>query len=327
MPALISTIALIAGCGASGRVEVSGVVRDRSTGRAIEGARVVATDGSATRTDARGRFTLSVRGEAGVLRASARDHADGSERIDVLVHDDIELGLEPVVGDATYADPDAVVRYLEESWVDDAMRWSRGDTHDADIAREHDGVDSLAIRAAIALFERGGDDGDHAGLECGDCHDGAAGRALHTLESDVDTHTCSACHAGVAAPAIGGLRDRDHDGSRGVVDAELRSARARARDAIDEAIRRERLERCGRLATTFDDDGALLDDDGRPIGDCDQSGAIDGREIGITIDLFGPRLVTAVADLRLLRDDASRGAHDVTTALAIARSIELAARE
>src|SRR5688572_13267035 len=179
MPALIGTIALLAGCGSSGRVEVSGVVRDRATGRVIAGARVVATDGSATRTDASGRFTLSVaRGGPSVVRASAHDHVDVTGTI--VEGEELDLDLVEATS-ASDDDPDAIVHWLGEDWVDDALRWSR--LHDS-LARDADVDDALAIRAAIALL--GGSDGAHAGLECSDCHTGDTSRAMRALESDLD---------------------------------------------------------------------------------------------------------------------------------------------
>lgn len=143
IPALISTIALIAGCGPQARAEVSGVVRDARTGRAIPGARVFAQDGSATRTDAEGRFTISVsEGLAREIRVSAAGRCDASTRLDVRVEiaseiearASIEIELAPcdATGDEARAsddrvaawdgdrlhDPDAVLR-----WVDD-LDWS-----------------------------------------------------------------------------------------------------------------------------------------------------------------------------------------------------------
>lgn len=341
MPALISTIALIAGCGSEARVEVSGVVRDRATGRTIAGARVVSTDGSTTRTDADGRFTLSLsRGRRSDLRASARDHADVTESLEV--HDahatDIELGLERVdpanLGDDDARGVDAVLRFLEEGWVDDAMRWTR--THEAGGPREADAHDDmLRVRAAIAIL--GGsagaprtDAGPHDGLACDRCHGEAPGgeRTLRAgLESDLDASACTTCHGGERVALLGGVRDRDGDGVPGTAASELERARARARGAVDAALRRTRITRCGRAARSvvrlaLTVRGALVDDDGVPLGDCDGSGAIEGDERVVTLEILSPALADAASDLLLLEDDASHGAHDARYAIALARAIE-----
>ena len=95
IPVLVGTIALLTGCGTSRRVEVSGLVRDRETGRAIAGALVVSADGSATRTDAEGRFVLTVtRNDRRTLRASAAAHEDAEGAFDL--RDDHEIFFELV---------------------------------------------------------------------------------------------------------------------------------------------------------------------------------------------------------------------------------------
>lgn len=348
MPALISTIALIAGCGSDGRVEVSGVVRDRATGRAIAGARVVASDGSATRTDADGRFTLSMtRGRRAGLRASALDHRDATETIDV--HEGsatgIELGLPSTEAELEGPsapdehDPDSVLRFVEESWVDDAIRWTRA--HEAapedDEASERREV--LRVRAAIALL--GGtasvpraSSGAHAAMACSGCHvdGGRSPRALRDgVESDLDARACAGCHEDALASSIGGVRrDRDGDGVAGTAAAEVASARTRARTVLDAAIRRAGIERCGRhaasLARSERANGELFatlsDETGTALGDCDGDGSIGESEIVVTIDVLGPELAAAAGDLFVLDDDASHGAHDAAYAIAIARAIE-----
>lgn len=349
MPALISTIALIAGCGSDGRVEVSGVVRDRATGRAIAGARVVATDGSATRTDAAGRFTLSMtRGRRAGLRASALDHADVTETVDVGdgAATRLDLGLPSVederaeTGALDEHDPDSVLRFVEESWVDDAVRWTRA--HETSIAAGDDDAgerrELLRVRAAITLLGGTasvprGRSSAHAALTCGGCHgDGRrTERALRDgTESDLDTRACAGCHAGALLGAISRREDRDGDGVAGTVAAEVASARARARSALDAAIRRAGIERCGRRAAGLsrieraDGDAlaVLLDDEAGALGDCDDDGFIDGSEVAVTIEVLGADLAAAASDLFVLDDDASHGVHDAAYAITIARAIE-----
>ena len=77
----MGTLALVAGCSTAQRAEVSGVVRDRATGRVIAGARVVGADGSLTETDADGRFRLYVRGPQADVRISATGHS--SEHLEI----------------------------------------------------------------------------------------------------------------------------------------------------------------------------------------------------------------------------------------------------
>ncbi len=347
MPALISTIALIAGCGSEARVEVSGVVRDRATGRTIAGARVVSTDGSTTRTDADGRFTLSLsRARRSDLRASARDHADLTESLEVHGEHtrEIELGLErmELAGiDDDAREVDAVLRFLEESWVDDAMRWTRA--HDAgratDARLEPDAhEEALRVRAAIALL--GGSAGaprppagPHEGLACDGCHAGSpsADRALRAgVESDLDASTCTACHAGESTALLGGVRDRNGDGVPGTAARELEAAGARARAAVEAAIRRARITRCGREARSvvrlaLSVTGALVDENGVLLGDCDASGTFDEGEFVVTLEALSPALADAASDLLLLEDDASHGAHNAPYAMRLARAIETTA--
>lgn len=350
LPALIGTIALIAGCGSSTRVEVSGVVRDRATGRAIAGARVVAADGSATTTDARGRFTLSVaRDRVGSVRASADAHADVTELVDASAANARELALDlelARVRDETEAraagepDPDAVLRFLEEGWVDDALRWARTvETRTPELARAHDDAEEvLRVRAAIALLgatvpEHGEVTHAHASLECDACHAelGPDARALRAgMEADLDGATCAPCHGAARPAAIGGVHDLDGDGTVGLLAAELDRARTRARAAVDEAVHRAAIERCGCRATgvarATAADGAsvlaLVDARGAPLGDCDESGAIDGAEHVVTIDVLPAPLAAAARDLGWLEDDASDGAHVGRLAIDLAIAVE-----
>lgn len=234
MPALIGTVALVAGCGSSGRAEVSGVVVDARTGDAIAGARVVAQDGTATRTDAAGRFHLTV-SSSGTreIRASAAAHADAHARIDVRVDENAAIVIElvPCAADAACdasagvagagaidvgaVDPDAVLRWIDDLDRDEWM--TRGVRAPSDAvwgAREQ-----WALGAMTSLDDRGagdpgaGDPGarDHgergvreeqARPECASCHDGAAFAAAHTTATRAEgpieltraDGPCSTCH-------------------------------------------------------------------------------------------------------------------------------------
>ena len=143
IPALVSAAALLAGCGSSGRAEVSGTVRDALTGRVIAGARLVSADGVATRTDESGHFTLLVpRGVRRSIRASAPGHEDRAldVRGSMLDAGELDVALAPTaLLDARSAtelaqldraplfapvggETDAVVRWVEETWVTSARR-------------------------------------------------------------------------------------------------------------------------------------------------------------------------------------------------------------
>jgi hypothetical protein len=366
IPVLVGTIALLAGCGSSSRVEVSGVVRDRDSGRVIRGALVVAADGSSTRTDDEGRFVLSVlRAEHRSIRASAAEHHDAIEFFDSDQSFDaaerlegrfegpasLDLALAPTSAEVVLGgsrieddDPDAVLRWLRESWLEDS--WSAdaarslsdgafAGSDDAAVARghvaAHDGDEgascaschgaeaalvampleaisfeamsldqrSVAMDAALtASLVARRVDAPHAGLAegCLACHgrraaDGVRMRA--SLESDLDATGCASCH-GASTDAERALRD------------ELSAAEEAFRQALG------RVQRCGRVAADVARiDGALIlvDTAGLPVGDCDASGAIDGTELAVGIEVLGPTLGRAALELEGLRRDPSHGAH------------------
>lgn len=240
MPALIGTIALLAGCGSRTRAEVTGVVRDARTGRAIPGARVFAQDGSATRTDAEGRFTISISsGAAREIRVSAAGHCDASARLDVRVeltpttHDlgeieveiapcDEQLAREPreTAWDGTSLhDPDAVLRWIDDvDWgvfrergvlePDAPAGIDRGDLGGARPAefgaREQWALGAMADLVAVADSSvRSG-----SATECASCHDAAQFAAAHgTPASSGDA--CATCHDPGSAQRHG-LRIYEH---------------------------------------------------------------------------------------------------------------------
>jgi len=165
VPVLVSTLALVAGCGSADRVEVSGVVRDGRTGGPLAGARVTGADGVATHTDVEGRFTLAVmRGLRTQLRVSAEGHADAVQSFgaDAFVIPEIlafELEPEDLVFDDV-ADPHAVVRWDTASWI--AERFSRGHAE-----AQHD--DDAGLRDTRPGWELGATPGCPArGLVSGD---------------------------------------------------------------------------------------------------------------------------------------------------------------
>lgn len=223
-PALVGTIALIAGCGSAARAEVSGVVVDARTGRAIPGARVTAQDGSATRTDADGRFTISVaRGDAREIRASALGREDGRTRVDVRVDENasIVIQLVPADDESTVraaaderpgVDPDAVLRWLHdhdlERWL---VRGVREPEHvvpgATDASAHHAGTTSACGECHHATPEQTWSpmeqwalgpmalDGTGAGAACASCHDAASFAEAHGASSATSPGgACVACH-------------------------------------------------------------------------------------------------------------------------------------
>lgn len=117
MQVLLGTLALVAGCSTAQRAEVSGVVRDRATGRVIAGARVVGADGSLAETDSEGRFRLYVYGALADVRVSAAGHSSEHVAIEGL---DARVELAPL--DAIWGEDESahVVTFVEETWVLDA---------------------------------------------------------------------------------------------------------------------------------------------------------------------------------------------------------------
>ena len=155
IPALISTIALIAGCGSQARGEVTGVVRDARTGRAIAGARVFAQDGSATRTDAEGRFTISVsEGLAREIRVSAAGRCDASTRLDVRVEiaSDAETQASIEIELAACEGADASDAQARRETDDRVTAWDGDRLHDPDaVLRWIDDLDWSAFRDRSVL--------------------------------------------------------------------------------------------------------------------------------------------------------------------------------
>jgi hypothetical protein len=166
---------------------VSGIVRDRATGRAIAGARVVGEDGSLAETDAQGRFRLYVRGAHADVRVSASGHSSEHLEIEGL---DARVELAPLDTWIVDTHETSVVTFLEETWVIDAS------AHDASMIGPHAAMasscedchdaEARAVRgdgATIAAHDRLGDGRPGAG--CIACH-GTAG-------ADAST-SCSRCH-------------------------------------------------------------------------------------------------------------------------------------
>lgn len=206
MPAVISTFALIAGCGSSTHTEVSGVVVDARTGHAIAGARVVAEDGSTTRTDEHGHFTLSLNGSARELRVSAKGRIDGHANLDVRVDESgaivIELshGSNPTMGqlDGELGDVDLA------QWLVRGVREPEGQL------RYHEHDESQAIWGPSEQWALGGMqfDAEHriqARPECSGCHDAAEFVSNHGERGPVGS-PCSTCHTSLSDRPRVGLR-------------------------------------------------------------------------------------------------------------------------
>lgn len=172
MHVLMGTLALVAGCSTAHQTEVSGVVRDRATGRVIPGARVVGADGSLAETDADGRFHLYVDGALVDVRISAAGHA--SEHVEIA---GLEASVELAPIDESWGALDThahVVDFVEETWAFDAS------VGDASVAMQGCTETSLA--------------GAHAALACTSCHGDAT-----------PTRACTVCHADEARAIEGAV--------------------------------------------------------------------------------------------------------------------------
>jgi hypothetical protein len=237
VPVLVSTLALVAGCGSADRVEVSGIVRDSRTQAPLAGARVTGADGAATHTDADGRFTLAVvRGLRTQLRVSAEGHQDSVQAFGAdafTAPESLAFDLQPyelVVEEGS--DPDAVVRWQTAPWVSEASRGDHAERRQ-DAARDVSRALALSITrscpASTTLVDDTSEPGDApdvevevgdwpapwlgGGARCADCHraDGGAGmQAEVVLGRVVDgtpgphahlAESCLACHASDGAIA------------------------------------------------------------------------------------------------------------------------------
>ncbi len=192
----MGTLALSVGCAPArdvggGHAEVHGVVRDRATGRAIAGARVIGADGALAETDGEGRFHLYVRSDRADVRVSAAGHSP--ERLEIAAGLDANVDLTPLEVDEGWVMHDEhVVSFVEERWVLDAAHaldagatWADAD---GETARTH----------ALELAHVGVIEGDVRATDCVACHAGAAPTArtsAHGLLGDGTARgTCLACH-------------------------------------------------------------------------------------------------------------------------------------
>lgn len=191
LSALLGTLALVAGCSTAQRAELHGVVRDRATGRAIPGARVVGADGSLAQTDAEGRFRLYVRhGDAADLRISAEGHSP--EHVEIAgLEASVELSridpgrpIDPSRSiDPSWLDPtgsSAVLGFADGGWIESGG-WI-GDGAIDEGASVPCGESALASAHVSTA-------GAH--LTCTSCHDAASG----TMEVRVSPSACEGCHA------------------------------------------------------------------------------------------------------------------------------------
>lgn len=146
---LVSTLALVAGCGATDRVEVTGTVTDLRTGRALAGARVTGANGVATHTNDEGHFTIAVvRGVRTQLRVSADGHLDAvqglamdDEQTESPTFENLAFQLQPTEESDLDPSANAVVRWSTAPW----LRRRFGHAESADAAQLDGGTPSLHI--------------------------------------------------------------------------------------------------------------------------------------------------------------------------------------
>jgi hypothetical protein len=324
MHALLGTLALIAGCSTTHRTEVSGVVRDRATGRVIPGARVLGSDGALARTDAQGRFRLFVRpGSAADIRVSADGHAP--EHVEV---DGREASVELA---ATTFDGDSFVIQSPTSLGPGADLAVLGFAHElwgADGGADG-GADDAMFEPESHVSTWTGDPSDGAlaaGATCAGCHEDAVSQSdAHAGLAD----SCVACHAdrlGASARSACGRCHGDEASGLGEAlasEVELRAERASAalERAVAEAARARRVATsCGGVATRFTQVGGafvLVDADGAIVGDCDRDRSRGPRERWATLEQLDPELSAAATELAWVASDPSGGAHAPDRARAI----------
>lgn len=146
---LVSTLALVAGCGATDRVEVTGTVTDLRTGRALAFARVTGANGVATHTNEEGHFTIAVvRGVRTQLRVSADGHLDAVQSLamdapqtESPTFQPLAFQLQPTEENDLDPSADAVVRWATAPWV----RRRFGHAESVDAARLDGGNTNLHI--------------------------------------------------------------------------------------------------------------------------------------------------------------------------------------
>ncbi len=301
MHALLGTLALIAGCSTTHRTEVTGVVRDRATGRVIPGARVIGADGTFARTDVFGRFTLYVRsGSSADVRVTAQGHA--SERVE-LEGLEARVDLAPTdLESESFVMPSSeahVLTWVEETWVltDGGLTDGASDTQTSHVASWAGGAT------------------DDGGAVCAGCHQDEATAIIggaHVGLSD----SCLACHAPRLGPDPSASCARCHGSSEpSTIERELASLAAHAAASLDAAIAEGARtgavhSSCGGLPARFTQVGAsfvLVDAQGRVVGDCDQDGLLDPGEDWEDVEPLAPDLAArADALTRAFRDRAQR---------------------
>lgn len=195
----MGTLALSVGCAPARDVggphaEVSGVVRDRATGRAIAGARVRGADGALAETDGEGRFHLYVRTERADVRVSAAGHSEG--RVEIAAGFDAHVDLDPI-DEGWAVEDDHVVSFAFERWVLDASLAS-----DAGLASEASGAretrEEEEASAPLVVAHAGIEGFDRGVADCVACHVDASAStrsSAHGLLGDGTSRgTCLACH-------------------------------------------------------------------------------------------------------------------------------------
>jgi len=290
---LMGTLALVAGCSTAQRAEVTGVVRDRATGRAIGGARVVGTDGSLAETDVDGRFHLYVHGALADVNVSARGHSPEHVEIEGF---EANVALAPIDESWGAIDESAhVVTFTQETWRLDASApdaTSIGTCGEASLAQAHSGIACASCHARADTVS-----------SCATCHDqearAIAGGVLgddaagairgrlattHVASHDALGGGCLACHGEIVRGDANGSCARCH--------------------GAESAIRRAEVGRFFALATSHALD---LEADGTRF------------EMQSTDDASTGTIATWA---RALARDRSRGIHDPTTTLAIGHALD-----
>jgi hypothetical protein len=279
----MGTLALVAGCSTADRAEVSGVVRDRTTGRVIAGARVAGADGSLAETDAEGRFHLYVNDPHADVRITAAGHSPEQLEIQGL---DAHVDLAPL--DETWGQSDgrACVVWVLDGGALDACPPTETTAHPSCTEP------SLAQAHSSGCASCHADASARPAATCARCHDEEA-RAIESVVTSTDI----APHAG-----LGGACLACHSESASHGDARSACARCHGSEA---STRTAELGRYFALATS-----RTLDRER------------DGTRFSTRSTLDTEVSIETVATwARALARDRSGGAHDPRAAAALARAI------
>lgn len=328
MPAVISTFALIAGCGSSSDAEVSDMV-----------------------VAAHGDFTSSIPDHLRMPWGETNEPYpiwDPREQWALGAHVDSESMCETChEGPSEPSSFDlAIYEYSEVSGASVEGLGSGAVCvechHDAGELSRMPQADVIFGRGSRVLRSSSHDPSPHSVIadSCVACHvapahpaDPEALTLGHTFmasdtQGQIAQNACRACH-GPSAPDEIGRGDWDGDGLAGSLREEHDRAMSRARHRVEALVRRAGItRRCGAMRSSawsfreHEGDIVLIDRRTVMLGDCDEDGVLEPDERAATIDTLPVRIAHAAFDLTRLERDGSRGVHHPRFAFAVLGAIE-----